>query len=387
MKKTLIATMLIFTTFLFIGCNNSNTELSYENFDNPNETYCQLSRIDGVYKCNKTSIAFDTTIDITFYVIKDNNYDIDTVFNDISDIIIRYNKYMDAYNEYDGINNVYTINNSQGPVEIDEELFLAIEYTLDNQEIVQKDDNLLFNIALQPVLDIWHNARYNENCIDAIAYSRCPIPSDKTLSQEFNTNPNDIILNEDNLTIDFNKENMGIDLGGFAKGYVSMIIEEYLNQYEDASYIINLGSSNVLVGGYNYLNKNGEYTIGINEPTYLGFSNYYLVATIKSGFSVVTSGSYQRYIKNLDDYDDETIYHHIIDPRTNNPGGEAMAVTIINNNTGISDILSTALYLMNYEDALAYVNETDNLEAVWYFSEDDIRTSENFSDYFYYYER
>ena len=385
MKKPFILTLIIITGFLLISCDN-NSELSYEEFDNPNETYCELSRVEGVYKCNKTSIAFDTTVDITFYVIKDNNYNIDNVFDDISNIIDNYNKLLDVYNEYDGINNVYTINNSEGPIEIEEELFVAIKYALENQEIVQKDDDLLFNIALQPVLNIWHEARYNENCIDTIIYSRCPIPNEETLDQEFNINPNNIILNEETLTIDFTKDNMGIDLGGFAKGYVSMIIENYLNQYEEISYIINLGSSNVMVGGFNYLNENGEYIIGINRPTFSGFSNYYLTAKITDGFSVVTSGSYQRYIKNLDDYNDETIYHHIIDPRTNYPGGETMAVTIITNQTGISDILSTALYLMNYEDALAYVNETEDLEAIWYFSEDDIRTSANFSDYFNYYQ-
>ncbi|MFW5888940.1 MAG: FAD:protein FMN transferase [Bacillota bacterium] len=377
MKKILILILSVFTSLFLLGCNNS--------FNNPDENYCELSRVEDVYKCNKTSFAFDTTIDITLNVIKDNEYDVETVFDEVSDIIDKYNKLLDAYNEYEGINNIYTINNSEGPIEIEPELFYAIEYALDNQEIVQKNDDLLFNIALQPVLDIWHEARDKESCIDSITYSRCPIPSDETLNQDFNTNPDDIILDEENSTIDFAKENMGIDLGGFAKGYVSMIIEEYLSQYKEISYIINLGASNVLVGGNNYLNENGYYNIGIKEPSYLGFSSYYLIAKITEGQSVVTSGSYQRYIKNLNDYDDDTIYHHIIDPRTNYPGGEAMAVTIITDQTGISDILSTALFLMNYEDALAFVNETENLEAVWYFNEDDIRTSTNFSDYFSYY--
>ncbi|MGM0495632.1 MAG: FAD:protein FMN transferase [Bacillota bacterium] len=385
MKKTIIATILIFTTFLFIGCNNSNTELSYENFDNPNETYCEAYEVDGVYRCSKNSFALDTVIEISFYVIKDNEYDIETVFDDISDIINKYNKYLDAHSEYDGVNNIYTINNSEGPIEIDQELFEAIEYALENQDIEPENNQLLFNIALQPVLDIWHDARYSEECTEPILYSRCPIPSEETLNQDFNTNPNDIILDEENLTIDFAKDNMGLDLGGFAKGYVSMIIENYLTQYENISYIINLGSSNVLVGGNNYTNIEGNYNIRINEPSFMGTKNAYLYAQIKSGFSVVTSGAYQRYIKNVDDYSDETIYHHIIDPRTNYPGGEALAVTIVTNQTGTSDILSTALFLMDYEDGLEYVNNTDNLEAVWYFNENDIRTSENYDDYFIFY--
>ncbi|MFW6272578.1 MAG: FAD:protein FMN transferase, partial [bacterium] len=74
---------------------------------------------------------------------------------------------------------------------------------------------------------------------------------------------------------------------------------------------------------------------------------------------------------------DDTMYHHIIDPRTNYPGGEALAVSIITTNTALSDILSTAIFLMDYEEALDYVNNTEDLEAIWYFSESDIRMSEN----------
>ncbi|MCF7924728.1 MAG: FAD:protein FMN transferase, partial [Candidatus Izimaplasma sp.] len=272
MKKILITTLLILTSFLFIACEDSETTvLSYENFANPNESYCESSKVEGVYRCSKESFAFDTIINITFYVIKDNDFDLETLFDDITNIITKYNKYLDAYNEYEDINNVYTINNSEGPVKLDEELFSAIEYALEHQDIEPENNSLLFNIALQPVLDIWHDARYNENCENLITYDRCPIPSSSTLSQEFNTNPNDIILDEENQTIDFSKPDMGIDLGGFAKGYVSMIIENYLAQYE-ATYIINLGASNVLVGGYNYLNPDGEFNIGINQPTYLGVS-------------------------------------------------------------------------------------------------------------------
>ena len=208
------------------------------------------------------------------------------------------------------------------------------------------------------------------------------MPSEDVLNQPYNTNPDDVILDKENLTIGFKKDNMMLDLGGFAKGYISMIIEEQLAVY-DMNYILNMGASNVLVVGDNTSNTSGnDYRIGLTRPEFdtIGSENYGIVQ-IEDGYSAVSSGSYQRYFKNLD-REDPTYYHHIIDPRTNMPGGEAMAVTIITTQTGLSDILSTAIFLMSYEEGLAYVNSVEDLEAIWYFSEDDIRMSENFEDFF-----
>ena len=42
---------------------------------------------------------------------------------------------------------------------------------------------------------------------------------------------------------------------------------------------------------------------------------------------------------------------------------------------------STYLFLLPLEEALDYVNNTDNLEAVFYVNEDNIITSKGFSSY------
>lgn len=374
MKKIITLIGLIGLAFIFSSCNST--------IENPDEQYCQSTSVDGIYKCTKQLFSLDTTISITLYYDENSDYDINLVYQDIEAILIEYDQLLDPYDAYDGINNLYTINHSTSPVEISQHLYDAIDYALTYQDVDPHSDELLFNIALGPVLDIWHHARYSDDCTTGILYDRCPVPSETTLSQTFNTDPQDVILDEDSLTISFQKENMMLDLGGFAKGYISMIIEEYLTQY-NINYILNLGQSNVLVGGKNTSNMNGDYyTIGLSKPEYDTFvSEYYGAVQISDTYSVVSSGSYQRYFKSIDTTD-ETIYHHIIDPRTNQPGGNAMAVTIITNQTGISDILSTAIFLMDYDHGLAYVNHIEGLEAIWYFSEDDIRMSDNFMDYF-----
>ncbi|QWB99676.1 FAD:protein FMN transferase [Mycoplasmatota bacterium] len=385
MKKiciSLLMTILTISQLGFINKTNLQGSPHLNAFENPNEVYCTSTRVDGVYKCSKEFFAFDTTNTLTVYMDENSTFTLENIFNDVESEIIYYDQLFDAYEAYDGIENVYTINESDGPVTIDQKLFDAIQYALENQDIQPDNNELLFNIALEPITSIWHDARYSEECVDNILYDNCPIPSEDILNQEYHTNPEDIILDETNLTIDFSKSDMGIDLGGFAKGYISMILQTYLSDY-DISYILNLGASNVLVGGENISNPNAStYGIGLTEPSFTSLNtSAYGAALIDSSYSVVTSGSYQRYMKNINDPDDDTIYHHIIDPRTNYPGGHALAVSIITRETALSDILSTAIFLMDYDEGLDYVNSIDDLEAIWYFSEDDIRMSEQADDY------
>jgi len=95
---------------------------------------------------------------------------------------------------------------------------------------------------------------------------------------------------------------------------------------------------------------------------------------------VVTSGNYQRYFKEIDTGD---VYHHIIDPRTNYPGGDCMSVTVIYPDSALADIYSTAIYLLTVEEGLDFVNNTLELEAVWYGYDGKITYSNGFSVYDY----
>lgn len=394
MKKIITLLLTITLGIILVSCNLSTTTediSTTNNFANPNTEYCIVGNKPGVYLCQRVYTSyFDTTISLKLYVDETYDYDIPQVFDDFEELADKYHKYLDKYNQYDGVNNIYTINNTDGPVVIDQELYDAIAYALEQEDIVKVGNTSLFNIALHPVLDVWHNARNNSQCRDDIelGIDYCPIPSEDLSSMTFNIDPEDIILDESNLTIDFAKEDMGIDLGGFAKGYVSEIISSHLNQYDNIKYLLNLGNSNVYAHGINNNNDTGKYNIVLTRPSTDfeipnpddPYASYYKYVAINSGLNLVTSGNYQRFFKNIDT-EDETIYHHIIDPRTNYPGGEAMSITVLYNNGAIADILSTALYLLTIEEGLEFVNNYPGLEAIWYKSESEIYMSDNFGQY------
>ena len=96
--------------------------------------------------------------------------------------------------------------------------------------------------------------------------------------------------------------------------------------------------------------------MGVTDPE--GGSNYLHTLNVTGG-SVVTSGDYQRYY-----IVDGEIYHHIIDPDTLYPSEYWTSVTILCDDSGLADALSTALFLLPLEEGLALA-ESCGAEAMW----------------------
>jgi len=374
MKKILLIFILLMTSLSVIGCTTK-----------PNLDYCVEGQVKGVYKCTKTwSSMFDTTVSLTLYLDKTERYDVEVVFQDVEEMLLKYHQYFDKYDEYAGVNNVYTINeNNNQETIIDQELFDALKYVLTNERSIKIGNTSLFNIALNPVLKIWHDARENSLCTNVLGQDTCPVPDSALLEASYNINPDDIILNETSLTISFAKPNMSIDLGGFGKGYAAEIVTDYLD-LAGYSYILNAGNSNVKAGGINPNNDDGFYYIVLLEPTFEAYNTaYYVTLKIPESISIVTSGNYQRYFIGAED---GLYYNHIIDPRTNMPSGDmenATAVSVLYEDGGMADIYSTAVYLMGYTEGLAFVEATEGLEAIWYLPDGSVEYSSGFDTYIY----
>ena len=77
--------------------------------------------------------------------------------------------------------------------------------------------------------------------------------------------------------------------------------------------------------------------------------------------SIVTSGDYERYF--LDQ--DGNRYSHLIDGTTLYPAGYFRSVTVITEDSGYADFLSTALFLMDEESGYEFVNGLEDVEAIW----------------------
>lgn len=376
MKKLFLLIFTFMLLFIIGACTSS---------ENPDPDYCSAGNVEGVYLCKKSySSYFDTSIDITFYVTHDNSINITQLYEYIDNVLNQYHQLFDKYHEYSGVVNVYSINHREDDsVLLSPELFDAIAFALEHEQDITVESVPLFNIALGPVLSIWHNARESALCDSTVSYSYdvCPVPSDLIDNVTFPTDPNDIVLDESYHTMTFLKPGMEIDLGGFGKGYVSEIITDYLDQM-NVSYILNAGNSNVKAGGINPNNSDGLYYIALTKPDIENafYSTYFAYIKVPGDMAVVTSGNYQRFFIGLED---GLVYHHIIDPRTNYPGGEAMSVTLLYEDGAIADIYSTAIYLMTVEEGLLFVNNTSGLEAIWYLQDGSVVQSDGFGGFLY----
>lgn len=295
----------------------------------------------------------DTYINVKIY--SDNSKKVKQAFSEVDRIYKKYHQLSDRYNEYEGINNVYYINNNNNKnlnIVLDKDLYSLLKYGV---EWYEKSNHLL-NINLGNVIDVWKKYR------DA----KSGIP---TLEELKNSGSNDIknVVLLDNNSILNNHPN--IDLGALSKGYTTELVGQYLKDMGFSQYLINAGG-NVLVADYY---KDGQYKIGIEDPTKTGE----IYQVIKGeNICVITSGSYERFYEY-----NGNLYHHIIDPTTLIPPNYMKSVTIVTNDSALGDALSTILFLMTIEDGKEYIKQFNNVEVIWFTNSNEIVKSAGFSKY------
>ncbi len=305
----------------------------------------------SIYKnYSKDLFYMDTYINIKLNTTESKK-EIDVIFDDIDYLYSSYHKLTDRYHEYDGIINAYYLNEllpDNKEVIIDQRLADIIDIGID----YYNQTNGLFNIASGNLTEVW------KEFIDDCAI----LPTTEDLN--VNIDITDIKLNGNSYMKD---NNVKIDLGAIAKGYVTELVGNYLEDNGIYSYVINAGG-NVKVG--NAYGKE-SFVIGITDPN--DTSSIFTRVNINNK-SVVTSGNYQRYCM-LNGIN----YNHIINPKTRYPVADKQSVTVIGNSSVIADIYSTYLYILPLEDGLKLVNSNPDIEAIWYIDKDNILRSDNFN--------
>ncbi len=380
MKKHCLLFLVFVMSASLFACQTTTTTA----FPNPSPADCRLTSNGQAYLCGEVWTSyFDTLIQLNLYYRATDTYDIATVFQAAESRILEYHQLLDKYNAYENVVNVYSINQTAnvldtnsttyGTVTISQNLYDAFQTALDHDSDILDDGELLFDITLEPVLRVWHDARESASCTTSQINGSliCPVPNASLLVGPFNINPSDILLDPIQKTIGFAKPNMGVDLGGFGKGYMAEIVTDYLDTL-NISYLLNAGNSNIKAGELNPSRPDGHYYVALTTPIVNQTTElppYYGYLKLPEGMSVITSGNYQRYFIGESD---GLIYHHIIDPRTYYPGGETMSVSVMFEDGGLGDLYSTSLFLLSIEAGLAYVNQTPGLEAIWYLTDGSV---------------
>jgi thiamine biosynthesis lipoprotein len=170
----------------------------------------------------------------------------------------------------------------------------------------------------------------------------------------------------------FQKDGMGIDLGGIGKGYAAAKLHKLLQEQGIRSGILSLGGNIRAIGS----KPNGQpWLVGIADPEQPAS---YLCTVAVSDTAVVTSGDYQRFFT-----ENGEAYHHILDPKTGMPADNGLrSVTIVCTDDTLADGLSTALFVMGPDASADFWREAEvGFEAVL-ITEDAILVTEGLCDAF-----
>ena len=349
-KKGLIASILVIVLFIFFVVEQGAIQTA----DNTNAKYT-ANFLD----------VFDTSTDITVYANSDE--EAEREFKIIKEKFDHYNKLFDIYNDYEGINNLKTINDNAGisPVQVDSDIIEMLKF---GKEMYELTDGKV-NIAMGSVLSIWHD--YREYGINNPGDANLPDLSELNAAKE-HTDINDVIIDEKESSVYLKDEKMSLDVGSIAKGYAVQQVLQFCKEQGMENVLFSVGGNIAAIGKKP---DGSNFKIAIQNPNLNSQEPYVRTVEISDGQSVVSSGDYQRYYEV-----DGKKYCHIINPDTLFPSDEFAQVSVLASDSGLADGLSTALFNMSYEAGNALINSLENTEAMWVYHDGTIVYSKHFEE-------
>ncbi len=298
--------------------------------------------------------TFDTMITVMGYT--EDQATFDRVCQEVQQQFTAYHQLFDAYNEYPGVQNIYTLNRDAGkaPVQVTPALMDMLLFAKAWQP--KLEDTV--NIAMGSVLQIWHD--YRTKGIEDPENAALP-PMETLKAAAEHTNFDSIQLDAEAGTVFFTDPQVQLDVGALAKGYATEKVAQWMLTSEMPHFILNAGG-NVRTGlppldgrkNWGVSLQNPDAALSVTAPDQT-IETLYL-----SDLSVVTSGDYQRFY-----IVDGVRYHHIIAPDTLMPADTHRAVSIVCQDSALADMLSTALFILPYTEGRTLVESLDGVEALW----------------------
>lgn len=280
-----------------------------------------------------TGIYFDTVISIKIYDSSDETL--------LSDCFSMCEDFENRFSRTIKDSEISKLNHAGGtPVTVSADTAELIQKGLYYSELSQG----AFDITIAPLSDLW-DFKSNKHTI----------PSETVLKEAL-SHVDYRKVHVDGTTVTLEDSKAAIDLGGIAKGYIADRLKSYLEEQGVKHALISLGGNIVTIG----MKPDGSsFTVGIQKP--FGEQGEPLLTTPINDRSIVTSGIYERYFKK-----DDTIYHHILNPRTGFPyQNNLYSVTILSDNSVDGDGLSTTCLALGLEDGLKLIEGLENTDAIF----------------------
>ena len=303
---------------------------------------CALLQPAGPKRCQVTYLTlFDTVTQIIGYANSEAEFQ-ETV-GSIYEQLYQYHQLFDIYHDYEGVANLKTVNDQAGvaPVVVDR---AVIELLLCCREYYFLTGGKV-NVAMGSVLRLWHQAR--QAGLADPEQAQLPAPEDLAAAAA-HSSFDSVIIDEAASTVYISDPETSLDVGAIAKGWA---VQQVASR-TPAGYLISVGGN---VYATSPLHSDA-WKVAVQDP--LDANAYLQTISVTTG-AVVTSGDYQRTYTV-----DGTAYHHIIDPDTQMPARYWCSVTVVCDDSGLADALSTALFLLPLEEGQALAQQC-GAEALW----------------------
>jgi len=278
---------------------------------------------------------------------EEGNTYIDNAINEI----LRIEKLISSW---DAKSQTSLINKNSGikPVQVDKELFQLIERALK----ISKLTNGAFDITYASMDKVWK--------FDG---SMTEMPSEESIKKSIEkVGYKNIILNKENHSVFLKLENMKIGFGAIGKGYAADKAKELLQQKGVKAGIINASGD---LNAWGKQPNEKDWMVAIVNP--LNKEKVFSWLPINNG-AVVTSGNYEKYVTL-----NNTLYSHIINPKTGYPSTGILSVTIFSPNAELADALATSVFVMGVDVGLDFINQLKGVECIIIDKDNKILTTKN----------
>lgn len=295
----------------------------------------------------QTGFYFDTVIRVTLYDTRDTS-----VLDGCFSLADTYENMLSATIEG---SDVWRINHSNGvPVTVSEDTVSLIQTALRYAELTDGK----IDPTILPVSELWNFG----------SDSTPHIPDEASLKEALaHVSYKTVTIDENTVTL--SDPQAAIDLGFIAKGYIADRMKDYLLKQGVHSACINLGGNVMTIGSKP---DGSPFKIGIQEA----FAEEGVTAAVINicDISAVTSGIYERYF-----YENDVLYHHILDTATGYPvENDIASVTILSPSSVDADALSTTCYCLGVQESIRFISSMDDVEYMFLMKDGSRHVSDGF---------
>lgn len=313
----------------------------------------QDSKIDYDKAVSKTEFHLDTscTIDIRGM----DEPEAENIIKETFNLCDKYEKSMSRTIEG---SDIYKLNNSpiNTPISVSKDTLEVIKLALK----IGEETEGIFDISVGKLTSLWN-----------ITGEKPYLPSKTEIDSLLPSIDYRNIEIKDNKVM-LKKENMWLDLGGIAKGYIGDKLVEFMESKGVKSGILNLGGNVISIGKKN---EESEWKIGIDAP--YSHRTEIIGSLSVSDTTIVTSGTFERFFER-----DGIKYHHILHPKTGFPvDTDILSVSIKapKGNSALSDSYSTTCLLLGKEKAMEFMSGKKGFEYCIVDINNNLIQSDNFN--------